>query len=199
MMVSHLAQEFQLDDDASVIDNVRAGASNVLDLMVPDTSPGMYKDDQEARSAAPDPICTMAGTVESASQTAMNELGVPSGASAGRRSPICCCWTNRRTISTPNPSSGWRSFLRDFSGAVLFVTHDRYFLDRVATRIIEIDDARIYSHPGNYSAFWRARPSAKAWRRTPNAAARASCGTSWSSSALASEPAARNSGRGWMN
>jgi ATP-binding cassette subfamily F protein uup len=36
---------------------------------------------------------------------------------------------------------------------VLFVTHDRYFLDRIATRIIEIDDARIYSHPGNYSDY----------------------------------------------
>jgi ABC transport system ATP-binding/permease protein len=44
-------------------------------------------------------------------------------------------------------------FLREFTGAVLFVTHDRYFLDRVATRIIEIDDSRIYSHPGNYSDF----------------------------------------------
>jgi ATP-binding cassette subfamily F protein uup len=44
-------------------------------------------------------------------------------------------------------------FLRDFKGAVLFVTHDRYFLNRVATRIIEIDDSRIYSHPGNYSDF----------------------------------------------
>jgi ATPase subunit of ABC transporter with duplicated ATPase domains len=36
---------------------------------------------------------------------------------------------------------------------VLFVTHDRYFLNRIATRIIEIDDARIYSHPGNYSDY----------------------------------------------
>jgi ATP-binding cassette subfamily F protein uup len=41
----------------------------------------------------------------------------------------------------------------DFKGAALFVTHDRYVLDRIATRIIEIDDSRIYSHEGNYTAY----------------------------------------------
>jgi ATP-binding cassette subfamily F protein uup len=33
------------------------------------------------------------------------------------------------------------------------VTHDRYFLDEIATRIIEIDQGRAFSHPGNYTAF----------------------------------------------
>jgi ATP-binding cassette subfamily F protein uup len=45
------------------------------------------------------------------------------------------------------------TFLKEFTGAVLFVTHDRYFLDNIATRIIEIDDSRIYSHGGNYTAY----------------------------------------------
>src|SRR5213078_4416686 len=44
-------------------------------------------------------------------------------------------------------------FLHDFPGAVIFVTHDRYFLDVIATRIIEIDGGRAYSHPGNYTAY----------------------------------------------
>lgn len=35
------------------------------------------------------------------------------------------------------------------------VTHDRYFLDRVATRIVEVDQGKIYSYPGNYSQFVR--------------------------------------------
>lgn len=43
--------------------------------------------------------------------------------------------------------------LRSFSGAVIFVTHDRYFLDVIASRIIEIDHGRAYSHPGNYTAY----------------------------------------------
>ncbi|MGZ5080560.1 MAG: ATP-binding cassette domain-containing protein [Usitatibacter sp.] len=43
--------------------------------------------------------------------------------------------------------------LVDFPGAVLFVTHDRRFLDRVATRIIELDRGRLGSYPGNFSAY----------------------------------------------
>ena len=35
------------------------------------------------------------------------------------------------------------------------VTHDRYFLDRVATRIVEVDQGKIYSYPGSYSEFVR--------------------------------------------
>jgi len=44
-------------------------------------------------------------------------------------------------------------FLQHFPGALIFVTHDRYFLDVIATRIIELDGGRCYSHPGNYTAY----------------------------------------------
>lgn len=44
-------------------------------------------------------------------------------------------------------------YLRDYRGAVLMVTHDRYFLDSVATRIVEIDKGKIYSYKTNYSGF----------------------------------------------
>ncbi len=40
--------------------------------------------------------------------------------------------------------------LLDRAGALLLVTHDRYFLDRVATRIIELDRGRIFTHEGGY-------------------------------------------------
>jgi ATP-binding cassette subfamily F protein uup len=40
-----------------------------------------------------------------------------------------------------------------FSGAILFVTHDRRFLDRVAQRIVELDRGRLQSYPGNFSAY----------------------------------------------
>ncbi|MGZ8288674.1 MAG: ATP-binding cassette domain-containing protein [Telluria sp.] len=43
--------------------------------------------------------------------------------------------------------------LRDFKGSVLFITHDRSFLDNVATRIIELDRGRIISFPGNFSTY----------------------------------------------
>ncbi|MRV74169.1 ATP-binding cassette domain-containing protein [Duganella sp. FT92W] len=43
--------------------------------------------------------------------------------------------------------------LRDFKGSVLFITHDRSFLDNVATRIIELDRGRLLTYPGNFSAY----------------------------------------------
>ena len=43
--------------------------------------------------------------------------------------------------------------LRDYKGSVLFITHDRSFLDNVATRIVELDRGRLLSYPGNYTAY----------------------------------------------
>ena len=44
-----------------------------------------------------------------------------------------------------------------FSGAMMFVTHDRAFLDAVATRILELDRGRLRSYPGNFSAYERVK------------------------------------------
>jgi ATP-binding cassette subfamily F protein uup len=49
------------------------------------------------------------------------------------------------------------SVLREHPGAVLFVTHDRAFLRRVATRIVEIDRGRLRAWPGDYDAFVQRR------------------------------------------
>ncbi len=46
-------------------------------------------------------------------------------------------------------------FLADYTGAVIFVTHDRAFLERLATRIVEIDRGRLTSWPGDYATFER--------------------------------------------
>ncbi|MYM74141.1 ATP-binding cassette domain-containing protein [Duganella sp. FT134W] len=43
--------------------------------------------------------------------------------------------------------------LRDFKGSVLFITHDRSFLDNVATRILELDRGRLLSFPGNFTTY----------------------------------------------
>lgn len=47
--------------------------------------------------------------------------------------------------------------LDDFAGTLLVVSHDRYFLDKVATRILEVRDKTIVSYPGSYTEFWLAR------------------------------------------
>lgn len=48
-------------------------------------------------------------------------------------------------------------WLADFSGALLLVTHDRYFLDRVTNRILEIDRGRVQSFTGNYATYLEKR------------------------------------------
>ncbi|MDD2494248.1 MAG: ABC-F family ATP-binding cassette domain-containing protein [Tissierellia bacterium] len=45
------------------------------------------------------------------------------------------------------------NYLIKYSGSILMVTHDRYFLDRVTNKIIEIDNGKLYSYEGNYSKF----------------------------------------------
>jgi ABC transport system ATP-binding/permease protein len=44
-------------------------------------------------------------------------------------------------------------FLEDFPGAFLVVTHDRYFLDRVVRRIVELSDGQFFGHAGNYTDY----------------------------------------------
>ena len=46
-----------------------------------------------------------------------------------------------------------QTYLQGHRGAILLVTHDRYFLDRVTTRIIELDRADIYTYEGNYGYY----------------------------------------------
>ena len=60
------------------------------------------------------------------------------------------------------------SRLAAFPGAVLFITHDRAFLQRLATRIVEIDRGKLRSWPGDYADFLRRRAEALAAERQAN-------------------------------
>lgn len=53
-----------------------------------------------------------------------------------------------------NQAIDWlEKYLLRFTGALIMVTHDRYFLERVSNRIIELDSGNLYSYPGNYSVY----------------------------------------------
>jgi ATP-binding cassette subfamily F protein 3 len=46
--------------------------------------------------------------------------------------------------------------LQEFNGTVVFVSHDRYFIDKLATRVIEVADGQVHAFPGNYEEYlWR--------------------------------------------
>src|SRR5204863_2492947 len=46
--------------------------------------------------------------------------------------------------------------LQEFTGTVVFVSHDRYFIDKLATRVFEIGDGQVHVFPGNYEDYlWR--------------------------------------------
>ncbi|MCI9173852.1 MAG: ABC-F family ATP-binding cassette domain-containing protein [Lachnospiraceae bacterium] len=50
--------------------------------------------------------------------------------------------------------SGWlEEYLVKFKGALVMVTHDRYFLDRIVDRIVEVEYGNIYSYPGSYADY----------------------------------------------
>lgn len=51
-------------------------------------------------------------------------------------------------------STEWlEGFLQAYEGAILIVSHDRYFLDKTTERVLELEDTQVFSYHGNYSAF----------------------------------------------
>ena len=50
--------------------------------------------------------------------------------------------------------------LDEYQGTILVVSHDRYFLDKVVNRVVEVQDRALVSHDGNFTDFWRARQQA---------------------------------------
>ncbi len=51
--------------------------------------------------------------------------------------------------------------LQKFTGTVVFVSHDRYFIDKLATRVIHIEDGKLQDYPGNYEDYlWQKERSA---------------------------------------
>ena len=67
-------------------------------------------------------------------------------------------------------SIGWlEDFLKEFSGSILFITHDRRFLQTLATRIIELDRGRLTDWPGDYATYLARRRAELEAEATQNA------------------------------
>lgn len=109
-------------------------------------------------------------TIESDAKAMMNRLGIkdfeqPAGQlSGGQRkrlalisvllSPADILLLDEPTNHLDNEMADWlEDYLKKWRGTLVMVTHDRYFLDSVANRIVEIDKGFIYSYQANYSGF----------------------------------------------
>ena len=72
--------------------------------------------------------------------------------------PVDLLILDEPTNHIDNESIDWlEKYLAKYKGALLMVTHDRYFLDRVVNKTLELNDAKIYSYTTNYSGFLEAK------------------------------------------
>ena len=168
LRVGYLPQEFELDPALSVYDNIAAGAADVASAVT------RYENGDGSESELADLLTLIEHTdgwnLDARIKSLSNALFTPpleseTGPLSGgekRRVALCSALASQPdlllldepTNHLDSESIRWlEDFLKTYTGAVIFVTHDRYFLNVIATRIIEISDGKAYSHPGNYTAF----------------------------------------------
>ncbi len=177
LVISYLPQDFMLDEDKSVEENIRDGAQHVLGLIAEFES---LPHDSKRHEQLEHRIGALEGwTLDQRIAMAMSHLNCPAAdrridtLSGGEKRRVAMC---RAIVSLPDflildeptnhldpESIDWvADFLDEFHGTFLVVTHDRYFLDRVAKRMIELSDGRFFSHDGNYTDYLLAKAERQA-------------------------------------
>ena len=177
--VGILQQEPPLDDDATVIENVRMAFGDIIAKVDRFNKIGEEMCDPDADMDAlmaemgrlQDEIDTADGwDIDSKLSVAMDALQLPDSdtpvnvLSGGERRRVALCkllleapdllLLDEPTNHLDAESVLWlEHFLHNYPGAVLAVTHDRYFLDNVAEWICEVDRGHLYPYKGNYSTY----------------------------------------------
>ncbi len=172
LRTGYLPQEFELDGGRTVLQNIKAGAADVVDWIAryekgegseAEMSELLQKIEHAEGWDLETRIRAEAGALAAPPLDAV--VGPLSGGEK-RRVALCRALApqpdllllDEPTNHLDSESIRWlENFLQGFPGAVIFVTHDRYFLETIATRIVEIADGKAYSHPGNYKAFLEAK------------------------------------------
>jgi len=179
--VGYLEQEPQLDENLTVMDIVKQGAQEVVDLLneyeAVNNKFGEEMSDEEMnkliekQARLSEKIEHMdAWNLESKLERAMDALNCPDGdtpirvCSGGERRRVALC---RLLLQQPDillldeptnhldaESVDWlENFLQEYKGTVIAITHDRYFLDNVAGWILELDRGEGIPWKGNYSTW----------------------------------------------
>jgi ATP-binding cassette subfamily F protein uup len=161
---AYVAQEPVLDPDASVFEATRAGVADVIALI-----------DQYSHGHGD--LDTLQGLIEAQDgwnweqrvEETLQRLHLPREARIGtlsggtkKRVALAQALVRRPDVLLLDEPTNhldldsieWlENLLIDFKGSVVTITHDRTFLDRVATRIVELDRGRLRSYPGNFTQY----------------------------------------------
>lgn len=168
LRINFLKQDFSLDESRTVYENIHDGLEYFLDLLhkyetLPLNSSEHVRLEQEINKHN-------AWNPEQRMKEIMTRLNTPDPdrkcdtLSGGEKRRVALA---RTVVSEPDlllldePTNhldtetiNWiEEYLAAYRGTCVFITHDRYFLDRVATRVMELDNGKIYSYDGSYAAF----------------------------------------------
>ena len=188
--VGYLAQEPELDPDLNVLGNVMTGVKEKKDIVDRYNELMMNYSDETADEATKlqDMIDAQnLWDLESQVEVAMEALGCPPGdadvtkLSGGERRRVALCalllskpdllLLDEPTNHLDAETTAWlERHLREFPGAVLIITHDRYFLDNVTGWILELDRGRGIPYEGNYTAYLTAKAKRFAQEQSEDAA-----------------------------
>ena len=176
--IEYLPQNPNFDDDATVLQQVFKGIAPVMQVLreyehtveMINNTPGDDKLQKKLILLSQQMDALDAWQLESEAKTILTKLGIANFTekvgklSGGQRKRIALASAlinpaellilDEPTNHIDNETVDWlEQYLNKRKGALIMVTHDRYFLDRVVNRIIELDRGRLYSYSGNYSKF----------------------------------------------
>lgn len=177
-VVEYLPQNPSFDEDSNVLDQVFYGDSPLIQLLrdyemaLADLQESPLDEKKQARVLALQGRMDAADAWESNTQAKMilTQLGIHDFSqpirelSGGQRKRVAMARAliqpadllilDEPTNHIDNETVEWlEEYLSRYKGALLLVTHDRYFLDRVTNRTFELDRGQLYSYEGNYATF----------------------------------------------
>jgi ATP-binding cassette subfamily F protein uup len=180
--VEYLPQNPSFDEDSSILDQVFYGESALIQLMreyegaLADLQLSPSDEKKQSRVLALQTKMDAADAWESNTQakTILTQLGLHdftqkvSELSGGQRKRVAMARAliqpadllilDEPTNHIDNETVEWlEEYLSRYKGALLLVTHDRYFLDRVTNRTFELDRGKLFSYEGNYATFLEKR------------------------------------------